>query len=85
MSILPDEDRANITTDFMRKESITFEGFGNFFKDNLRSAINAIDDWIDNNVVSFNTSIPEPCKSELTQKQKVRLFMFVIKRRWEVE
>lgn len=85
MAVLPDEDRANITAKFMSDESITFEEFGDISKDGLRSTINAIDNWVDNNLVSFNQAIPEPCKSGLTQKQKARIFMGIVSRRWEVD
>lgn len=53
-------------------------------KQDIRAAVNAIDDWIEGNVASFNAAIPEPARSGLTSKQKAKLFMLVINKRWEV-
>ena len=43
------------------------------------------DQWIEDNQTSFNNSLPQPGRHELTTKQKVELFMMVAKRRYEVE
>lgn len=57
---------------------------GNFGKQDLKDTIGAIDQWIEGNQASFNQALPEPCKTELTQKQKVLIFMYAVNRRWEV-
>jgi len=57
---------------------------GNFGKQDLRDAIGAIDQWVEDNQASYNQAIPEPCRAELTLKQKVILLMYVVNRRWEV-
>jgi hypothetical protein len=50
----------------------------------LRAAVDAIDQWIDDNASSFNSSIPQPARSSLTAKQKARLLVWVVRRRFEV-
>jgi len=86
MALLTDEDRRVIWAKFMsdigcRQERI---GSGTMNKHELRDVVNAIDQWIDDNMASFNSALPEPGRTELSTKQKVELFMAVVKRRWEV-
>jgi hypothetical protein len=54
-------------------------------KQNYQDAVAAIDQWVEDNKVSFNNAIPEPCKSLMTAQQKAQLLMYVITRRWEVD
>jgi len=56
-----------------------------FGRPNGRLAINNIDQWIEDNFVSFNNSLPASVKAGLSTKWKIRAFEKVIKRRWEVE
>lgn len=53
-------------------------------KNVLKDAITAIDDWIENNMASFNNAIPADIRGKLTSKQKIQLLFYVIKKRWEV-
>ena len=53
-------------------------------KAELRAAVDATDGWIDANTAGFNDALPPAAKSELTQKQKVLLFMYVAAKRYEV-
>lgn len=53
-------------------------------KQDIRAAVNAIDDWVETNMVSFNNALPGPARSDLTAKQKAKLLMLVINKRWEV-
>lgn len=80
MAALLDADRIAIWVESMKDGGWTSP----ITKTDLRAAINAIDDWVDANAVSFNTSIPQPAREQLTAKQKARLLMWVIKRRFEV-
>lgn len=51
-------------------------------KAQLDAAIAGIDDWIDTNAVSFNTSIPQPARSALTAAQKTELLYLIAKVRF---
>jgi len=53
-------------------------------KDELRSAVDAIDGWVDTNSASFNQAIPLPARTALSARQKVELLTFVVRRRFEV-
>ncbi len=83
MAVLPDGDRQVLHKDIMSELSSRRESLG-LTKDELRAAVDAIDQWIDDNAVSFNSAIPLPARTALTARQKVELFMVIVKRRWEV-
>lgn len=54
---------------------------GAIVKADLRAAIDAVDQWADDNTTSFNTAIPQPARGVLTAKQKAALLMIVVGRR----
>jgi hypothetical protein len=53
-------------------------------KHEVLATAEAIDQWIDDNIAAFNSAIPEPGRSQLTAKQKAEIFMYIVRRRWEV-
>ena len=53
-------------------------------KNDLLSAVNSVDDWLESNALSFSDSLPEPAKSSLTDEQKNELLLFVVGKRHEV-
>jgi hypothetical protein len=50
-------------------------------KAELRAAIDATDQWIEDNQASYNTAIPQPARAELSTQQKTLIFCFVAMRR----
>lgn len=83
MALLTDQDRKDLWAKFMREASAVWEKL-NLSKSELRVAVNATDQWIEDNQASFNLALPIPARTALTQKQKVRLFMEVARRKYEV-
>jgi len=83
MTQLSEEQRRQIRNEFAVEASSVWEQLP-LAKADLRAAVDAIDDWVENNAASFNSAIPEPARSSLNHKQKVRLLYMVIKHRWEV-
>jgi len=83
MAVLPDADRAQLWADLMREMSAGAESCG-VIKADLRAAIDAADAWADANAASYNAALPQPARGALTARQKARLLMYVIKRRYEV-
>ena len=81
MAVLSNADRREVWAEFMRS-SETGETFG-IVKDDLRAAVNAIDQWVDDNAASFNAAIPQPARGSLTARQKARLLSRVIAKRFE--
>lgn len=53
-------------------------------KADLRAAVDAVDEWIEANMASFNAAIPQPARGALSAKQKALLLAFVLRRRFEV-
>ncbi len=83
MAVLPDTVREEVWGEFMRKLSERREAiFLN--KIDLRAALNATDQWIDNNAAAFNASLPVAARTNLTTAQKAELFLFVAARRFLV-
>ena len=84
MAVLSDSDRAAMSALIQSDWSNERDSFGSLTKPDLRAAINAIDDWVNTNSAAFNLAIPQPARSGLTAKQKARLLVYVVRRRWEV-
>jgi hypothetical protein len=84
MAVLTNEDRQELWAEFMRFSSNIREEIG-LTKTELRAAADATDNWIDSNQASFNNALPAAAKSNLTQKQKVRMFLAVAQKRFDVE
>lgn len=76
MAALSENDRVAVWSEFMRTSSAT-----GCLKAQLRSVINAIDDWCEANATSFNNAIPQPMRGTLTQKEKALLLVVVVIRR----
>ena len=51
----------------------------------LRDAINAADQWAEDNRTSYNNALPLEARTGLTNKQKSEVLVLVIKRRYEAE
>ena len=83
MAILSASDRTAIRSlvglDLSRtRESIAIT------KVQLQAAIDATDQWIDDNAAAYNAALPAAARNGLTAAQKARLFMAVTRKRFEV-
>lgn len=81
MAVLPDADRTTVHAEVMRGLSEKRETVA-VTKADLRSAINALDDFLSNNATALNNAIPQPARNNLTVSQKALLLMYVIDRRY---
>lgn len=77
MTVLPALDRDRIRRYFMRWNTENCA----FTKADLQAAVNATDDWIDQNAAAFNTALPTAFKNNASAQQKTDLFCFVAQRR----
>jgi hypothetical protein len=77
---LSDADRAAVNADLQRLWSNLHLPCG-IVKADLRAAVNAIDQWCDDNQSSFNTAIPQPARSTLSADQKAWLLCYVVRKR----
>ena len=81
MAVLPNADRVAIWKQMMddlskRRESAPF------LKADLRAAVNALDQWLDDNKASANAALPQPFRGAATTPQKALLLQFVIQKRF---
>lgn len=84
MAVLSDPDRVAVWAEFMRDVVNINATASGLTKAQLRAAVDAIDQWNEDNQASFNSAIPLPARTSLTAKQKATLQLMVITRRWLV-
>ena len=84
MAILSDPDRIAVWAEFMRDAVNINAGASGLTKAELRAAVNAIDQWNEDNQSAFNLAIPQPARGALTAKQKATLQLAIVARRWLV-
>lgn len=75
MAVLSAQDRARIQTGLMRY--LPFGGVPNVLKADLLAAVNATDDWIDQNAAAYNTALPVAFRTNASTAQKTLLFCIV--------
>jgi len=78
MAILTNAERVAIWVEFNQDTG----GSISVVKADLRAALDAADAWVDANAASFNAAIPQPARAELTTRQKARLLLLVVQRRF---
>ena len=83
MALLTGAQRTLCRQDWTEQLMAAAETIG-IMRAQLQAAIDATDAWIDANAAVFNAALPLPARTALTVKQKLRLFMAVAKRRYEV-
>jgi hypothetical protein len=77
MATLPNSDRNKIMVGLMRHWSSLWELISGLTSTDLKATVDATDQWIETNQLSFNNSLPEPAKINLTQAQKTLIFCVV--------
>lgn len=61
---------------FLRREAPP-----NITKPDLRTAVDAVDAWLDDNAASFNQALPDSFKTTATTQQKYLLLLYVLLKR----
>ena len=79
MAVLTNQDRFDLWAEYMRDAAVGIIGV--MTKADLRAAVNAVDDWVSTNAAAFNSALPLPARTSLTQQQKTLLFCWVALRR----
>ncbi len=49
------------------------------------AAVNAVDDWVDQNQAAYNAALPEPFRTWATPRQKASLLAWVVQERFTAE
>jgi hypothetical protein len=81
MAVLDATNRAAVRQTYMQQVSNLRQALNGLNKADLLAAVNAIDQWIEDNTTAFNTAIPLPARTSLTTAQKQDLFLLVLRRR----
>lgn len=85
MAVLPDSDRLKIWRAFMRYMSKPGSDGQAWTKAELKTAVDAVDQWVDDNSISFNNALPNPFKTSATAGQKSLLLVAVVLMRYNLE
>ena len=83
MAALTDQQRISIWAEFMQQASRDRQTLS-LTKPELRAAVDATDQWIEDNVSSFNTALPAAARTALSAQQKALMFFAVASKRFEV-
>jgi hypothetical protein len=81
MAVLSTADRNAVSADYQRDISVQRVAMGALVKADIQAAVNATDQWIEDNSVAFNLALPLPARTILTAQQKVEIFLRVLHRR----
>lgn len=84
MALLSQADLAAVYAAFVADLSASAGETIATVRPDLKSAIAAVDGWVDANAAAFNSAIPLPARTQLTARQKARVLMAVVRRRFEV-
>jgi hypothetical protein len=77
MAIMSNEERRRCWAQFMRTNTESLS----ITKAELRAAVDATDQWIEDNSAAFNLALPQPARGALSATQKTLLFVYVAMRR----
>jgi len=72
-----------IDVEYQSDISALLDAHSGVTKSDIRSAITAVDQWVQDNKISYNNALPLAAKNNLTATQKSRLLTYVIKRRYQ--
>lgn len=78
MAVLIDADRLIVSGEFQRRVK---SAYGGLTKPQLLAAVNATDDWIDQNSAAFNTALPAAARAALAANEKTLLFCYIALKR----
>ena len=82
MANLSDNDRAEVHGTIMRDQDLVGETYGSMTKADLRAAVDAIDAFLETNKATINSAIPQPARGQMTTRQKAKLLVWVVTKRY---
>jgi hypothetical protein len=82
MAVLPDTERADLSAEIQRELSRN-RATTILSKPEMRTLINAMDDYLETNKVAINTAIPLPVRGNATTAEKALAMSYVALRRYE--
>lgn len=84
MAVLSDADRAAVTALFELQSSVVWDPITIGSQD-LRAAVNALDQKFHDDAVEWNNALPAEAKAGMSTEQKARLMKLIIDKRYIVQ
>lgn len=84
MAVLTEQERRDVWKEAMQIWSARNEETGTLLKAGLRAAVNATDQFIEDNAAAYNAVLPIAARTTLTAAQKAELFSIVALKRYGV-
>ena len=78
MAELSEEDRAEVTQEFMALAL----GPHTITKQDIRAAVNALDTWYNANAAAANQALPQPARSQMTTVDKAHMSTLIVNKRY---
>lgn len=86
MAVMTDPEREEAWRNFIRErflsDGTTKIQWGDLTKQDIRAAVNALDQYFSDNEVAINNTLPAAAKAGLTKAQKALLLQHVICKRY---
>lgn len=83
MAILSDTIHTEISGRYQSDLSRIRETLSGVTKSDIKAAIVAVDQWVQDNKTSFNNALPTATKNNLTASQKSQILVYVMERRFQ--
>lgn len=84
MAVLSDSDRQDVVRTWVREVLVKLAALANVNHSDIKAAVDAADQWADDNAASFNSALPLPFRTTATVKQKTWLLAYVIFKRADI-
>ena len=81
MALLTPVERDKVTAALCRALSEERIPAG-YIRDDLRAAVDATDQWIEDNQASFNAALPQPFRGVASQQEKALILLYVVWKRF---
>lgn len=85
MATLVEADRLRIFRGLMRFWSGIGETLTGLLKSDLKAAVDATDQWVDDNAISYNSALPLAFRTNATPSQKSLLLVGVVLMRFNLD
>jgi hypothetical protein len=84
MAVLSAAERIGISQQYLADRSRLRDVLSGVLKADIVAAVNAADQWAEDNKASYNSALPLPARTALTAAQKAAILVYVITRRYEL-
>ena len=83
MAVLTDIEHDEVSFKYQGDLSRVLETLAGVTKADIKAAVVAVDQWVNDNKESFNTALPVATRTNLSAAQKSQLLVYVVERRFQ--